>query len=157
VAPRLTRACRLGISLALCLARVDPARLREEDLAELTGSSRASVARALRQLARVRLARGTPGPRGGWRLSRPPSSVSILDVAVAFGEEEVTSLDEGSVAPMSVSPGVTSVVERLVQDVQETAAAALSQISLAQEVRRCRATDSVEGLGCRSEADSADD
>ena len=90
---------RLGVALALSLARAQPDRLKIEDLSGLAGSTYASTGRALRLLATAHVARSTRGPRGGWRLSRPANYIKLLDVLGPFcleGELAGLAAQEGA-------------------------------------------------------------
>jgi Rrf2 family protein len=45
------------------------------------------VGKILTDLSRAGLVHGSPGPNGGYRLSRPPAEISLYDVAVLFERE----------------------------------------------------------------------
>ncbi len=45
------------------------------------------VAKIMTELSRGGLVSGSPGPGGGYRLARPPASISLKDVAVLFERE----------------------------------------------------------------------
>lgn len=114
---QLANGTRLAIALAVCLALTDPHRLTTEELAEETGSSRATTIRTLRRLAKARLVHGTRGPNGGWRLCRPPASISVLDVIRA--SRRVSESEQGP-APIA----------RLVREAVAGASVELARMSL---------------------------
>lgn len=46
------------------------------------------VAKLLTVLSQAGLITGTPGPGGGYRLSRPPREISLMDIAILFERAE---------------------------------------------------------------------
>lgn len=59
--------------------------------AEIAGSremSRQLIAKILTRLSQAGLVIGTPGPTGGYRLSRPAAHISLLDVVRVFEDVE---------------------------------------------------------------------
>ncbi len=68
----------------LLLAGLPPgAGLAAQALAEFHGVPKAYLGKALQALAAAGIVQGSPGPRGGYRLSRPPSQITFLDVVEA--------------------------------------------------------------------------
>jgi Rrf2 family protein len=57
-------------------------------LAEFHEVPPAYLAKHLQALTTAGIARSVPGPRGGYRLARPPAEVSVLDVVLAVEGEE---------------------------------------------------------------------
>ena len=45
------------------------------------------VAKIMTELSRGGLVTGSPGPGGGYRLAKPPASISLKDVAIIFERE----------------------------------------------------------------------
>ena len=45
------------------------------------------AAKLLTVLSQARLVAGTPGPRGGYWLARPPSEITLLDISRCFERE----------------------------------------------------------------------
>ncbi len=63
-----------------------------QEIAVSRGISRALAAKLLTQLAREGLAEGQSGPGGGYRLGRPASSISLMDIVTLFEQTESPSL-----------------------------------------------------------------
>lgn len=57
-------------------------------LAELHGVPPAYLAKHLQALAAAGIVASTAGPRGGYRLARPPAAISLLDVVLAVDGAE---------------------------------------------------------------------
>lgn len=57
-------------------------------LAEFHGVPPAYLAKHLQALARAGIVESTQGPRGGYRLSRPPAEITLLDVVTAVEGDE---------------------------------------------------------------------
>lgn len=78
-----TRATTYALAAVLQLAD-SPTRVRSAPwLAEATGVPTRFLAKILSRLSRARLLISTPGARGGFRLSRPASRISVWDVVEA--------------------------------------------------------------------------
>jgi Rrf2 family protein len=71
--------------LALLPERVTMAAAR---LAEFHGVPAAYLAKHMQALARAGIVEATQGPKGGYRLARRPTDVSLLDVVLAVEGEE---------------------------------------------------------------------
>lgn len=75
-------------------------------LAEFHGVPPAYLAKHLQALARAGVVESLPGPRGGYRLARPPAEITMLDVvdavegaAPAFRCTEIRQQGPAAVAP----------------------------------------------------------
>jgi Rrf2 family protein len=82
---KLTRSTHYALAAALEMA----AAAREEPVsvsrvAERNGIPEAALAKVVQQLVRAGIAVGTRGVGGGYRLARPSSQVTVLDVIRAF-------------------------------------------------------------------------
>jgi Rrf2 family protein len=53
-------------------------------LAEFHGVSASYLLKHLQALANAGILQSVPGPRGGYRLARPPGSISLLDIVLAI-------------------------------------------------------------------------
>ncbi len=77
-----------GVEYALhCLlwlvGRPEGVRPSSRDLAELQGVPPAFLAKLFTKLEKAGIVAATEGVRGGYRLARPPSEITVLDVAEA--------------------------------------------------------------------------
>jgi len=72
----------LHASLEMALAGEEPVTVAQ--VASKYGLPRTALAKVFQQLVRAGLALGTRGVGGGYRLSRPASAVSVLDVIAIF-------------------------------------------------------------------------
>ena len=54
------------------------------EIAEKRGLSRAFAAKLLSQLSQVGVIAGTPGPKGGYYLSKPADQIMLMDVVKVF-------------------------------------------------------------------------
>ena len=77
---RVSAAASLGLHAAMLLARAESAFVRTRDLGERIGASQAHLVKVLQSLARVGLVETERGPRGGARLARPASQITLLQV-----------------------------------------------------------------------------
>ena len=57
-------------------------------IAQERNLQRPFLAKILVQLAAAGLIKGTPGPRGGYYLARPPNRIKLLDIAICFERNE---------------------------------------------------------------------
>jgi Rrf2 family protein len=58
------------------------------EIAEAREMSRQLIAKILTRLSQAGLVIGTPGPTGGYRLSRPAAQITLLDVVKVFEDVE---------------------------------------------------------------------
>jgi len=61
----------------------DGASLPARRLAEFYGLPEAYLAKLLKALVRAEVLRASSGPRGGYRLARPPESITVAEVVEA--------------------------------------------------------------------------
>ena len=61
-----------------------------KEISEARNLSAPLVAKILTVLSHGGLVTGSPGPRGGYRLARPPGKISLRDVVVLFERESDT-------------------------------------------------------------------
>lgn len=82
---RLGDGVEAALHCAAILAGLPPGKvLPGKDLAELHGLSESYLLKHLRALTAARITEALPGPRGGYRLARPPETISFLDVVEAI-------------------------------------------------------------------------
>jgi Rrf2 family protein len=86
---RLPEGIEWGIHGAVLLAVVpSPGTLSAARLAEYHGVPAPYLAKHLQALVRAGLLESVPGPRGGFRLARPATEISVLDVVEALDGSE---------------------------------------------------------------------
>jgi Rrf2 family protein len=86
---RFSRTADYGLRAALEVARADEGELvTRQAIAGATNAPSSVLAQALAALVRAGLLAAQAGPRGGYRLARPPDEVSIYDVVTAIDPQE---------------------------------------------------------------------
>ena len=86
---KLSDGVEWGVHACVLLAVLPPdAALPAARLAEYHGVPSAYLAKHLQALARAEVLETVKGPRGGYRLSRPPAEISVLDVVEAIDGDE---------------------------------------------------------------------
>jgi Rrf2 family protein len=84
-AVRMSEGVEWGLHCLLLLAAVPDGRtMPAARLAEFHGVPAAYLAKHLQALSRAGLLDSVPGPRGGYRLARPPAEINVLDVLTAI-------------------------------------------------------------------------
>ena len=73
-----------ALSVLSCLAENDGRAMGSAEIASDRGLSRALTCKVLTQLSGAGLVSGKPGPGGGYKLGKPASTISLMDVAVLF-------------------------------------------------------------------------
>jgi len=82
---RLGDGVEAALHCALILAALPSGKvLSGRDLAELHGISESYLLKHLRALTAASVTEAVPGPRGGYRLTRPAQDISMLDVVEAI-------------------------------------------------------------------------
>jgi Rrf2 family protein len=82
---RLPKGVEWGLHCLAVLAFVPPpACLPARRLAEYHEIPEPYLTKSLQALARAGLVESVPGPRGGFRLARPPAEITVLDAVVAL-------------------------------------------------------------------------
>lgn len=86
---RLSDGVEWGVHTCTVLAALpSDAALPAAKLAEFHGVPAAYLAKHLQALARAGVLETTKGPRGGYRLARPPAEITLLDVVEAIDGDE---------------------------------------------------------------------
>lgn len=62
----------------------NPERLSSQQIAEQRGLGKPLVAKVLTVLSSAGLLSGSPGPRGGYALAKPPAHITLYDVVSLF-------------------------------------------------------------------------
>lgn len=81
---RLTRSTHYALLAALEMASRPEEPTSVAQVAERNAIPGAALAKVVQQLVRAGLAQGTRGAGGGYRLARPASQITLLDVIRAF-------------------------------------------------------------------------
>ena len=82
---RLSEGVEWGLHCAALLAFLPPGvAMPASKLAEYHGVPEAYLAKHLQALSRAGVVESLPGPRGGYRLARPPDQLTVLDVVEAI-------------------------------------------------------------------------
>ena len=86
---RMSDGVEAALHCALVLAGLAPGRvLTGKSLAVLHGVSESYLLKHLRALAAASVVEAVPGPRGGYRLARPPEAISLLQIVEAIDGPE---------------------------------------------------------------------
>ena len=101
---RLSRASAIAVFAITRLAESEPKEPRQgRDLAQELGVPADSLLKVLQQLVRSGLLISSRGRSGGFRLSRPPEAISLLDIV-----EAVDGAIEGRLLSASDIRGMTN-------------------------------------------------
>jgi Rrf2 family protein len=86
---KLSDGVEWGVHVATLLAVLPPDRaLPSARLAEYHGVPAAYLAKHLQALSRAGILESVQGPRGGYRLARPATAITVLDVVEAIDGDE---------------------------------------------------------------------
>lgn len=86
---KLSEGVEWGLHCAITLAALPPgATLPTKTLAECYGLSETYLSKHLQALTNARIIESLPGPRGGYRLQRPPEEITMLEVVEAIDGRE---------------------------------------------------------------------
>lgn len=79
----LSESASIGIHAIVLIARAE-GKLNSNTVADLTGTSRNTVAKVLLLLAKNNFIESTRGPKGGFILKKPPQSITLYDIYTAI-------------------------------------------------------------------------
>lgn len=86
---KLSEGVEWGLHCVSVLAALPPgATLPTKALAEYHGLSETYLAKHLQALTNARIIESLPGPKGGYRLQRPPEEITMLEVVEAIDGRE---------------------------------------------------------------------
>lgn len=86
---KLSEGVEWGLHCVIVLAALPPgATLPTKVLAEYHGLSETYLSKHLQALTNGRVLESVPGPRGGYRLMRPPEEITLLEVVEAIDGQE---------------------------------------------------------------------
>jgi Rrf2 family protein len=77
---KVSEAASLALHATAAMAGARGERLTARKMASALGVSEAHLSKVLQRLTRAGLVRGTRGPRGGYRLTRPAGQISLREV-----------------------------------------------------------------------------
>lgn len=117
---KLTKSSRYALLAALEMAETTEHPVTAAHVARRHGAPEAVVAKVLQHLVRAGLVVGTRGSNGGYRLARPASRITVLDVLRVFDPH----LD-GAATPARSTP-----LDRLMAEVTEGARYTFASVSL---------------------------
>jgi len=82
---KMSEGVEWGLHCVTLLANLPPgATLPTRALAEYYGVSETYLAKQLQALTNARIIESLPGPKGGYRLTRPPAAITLLEVVEAI-------------------------------------------------------------------------
>lgn len=116
----LGKCSRYALLAAIEMAAAGDRLVSASDVARRHGVPEAVVAKVLQRLVRAGIAVGTRGGCGGYRLTRSPSSVTVLDIVMVFEDD----LGEGS------REGGTTPLDRLLGEVTDGLRCTFASVSL---------------------------
>ncbi len=85
---RLSRSTHYALAATLEMAAVDDEPVSVSRVAARNGIPETALAKVVQQLVRAGIAEGTRGVGGGYRLTRKPREISLLDVIRVFEPAE---------------------------------------------------------------------
>jgi Rrf2 family protein len=131
---RLTRAAAYAVNaLARIAAEGDGRHLAAAAAAPASGASPEFLAKILRELVRARVLRSVKGPGGGYRLARPLSRVTLLEVVEAVDGP----LDNHCAPPPSARPDFDRRLEAACRRAAEALRRQLARVRLSDLAGGC--------------------
>jgi len=127
---RVTRLTDYASVVLTVLAARPDAVLSAPELAELAGLEAPTVAKVLKPLAAAGLVAGFRGANGGYRLARPATAISLVDIVEAM--EGPLAMTECSVASGQCGIEHSCGVRANWRRINDVVAEALGKVSLAQ-------------------------
>jgi Rrf2 family transcriptional regulator, iron-sulfur cluster assembly transcription factor len=129
----LNKATHYALYAALEMARAGEHLVTVAEVASRYGIPESALAKVFQQLVRSGVAVGVRGTRGGYRLSRPTSRVTLLDVISVF--EPPPSLALGDPSPRT-SESAAAPLRRVFDELDELVRCTFASITLGTLVRR---------------------
>ena len=132
----LSKFSRYALYAALEMARAGDEPVTVGQVAGPHGIPPSALAKVFQQLVRAGLAAGTRGIGGGYRLARPRSDISVLDVVSVFDPPRTPGVDllharvNGAPAPPQ-----TAALRHLFDEVDEGIRATLASVTLDTLIR----------------------
>jgi Rrf2 family protein len=132
----LSKFSRYALYATVEMARAGDRPVTVAEVAEPHAIPPAALAKVFQQLVRAGLAVGTRGIGGGYRLARPRTEITVLDVVSVFESLRPPGrhLLHGRAAPASGQPQ-TAALQRLFDEVDEGIRATLASVTLDTLIR----------------------
>lgn len=130
---RISEAASLAIHAMAVLAQRPERSLPVHELAQKLGASAHHLAKVAQRLARAGLAISLPGPTGGFRLARPASEVSLLQIYEAIEGPWPT---EGCLLSQQVCSGADCLLGGMLQSIHRQVHDFFNKTSLADLAKR---------------------
>lgn len=135
---QLSKSTRYALTATLEMAAAEDGLATVADVARRHRIPVGALSKALQTLVRAGLATGTRGVGGGYRLARPPSAVSVLDVVEVFQALPIGgTLPGAGDDPLGAVPPLLGLAG-LLGEVDEYVRATFASVSL-QTLARVRA------------------
>ena len=110
--------------------------ITSENIATMLGSNSAVVRRTMAGLREAGYVTSEKGHGGGWRLVRPLSQITLLDVYKAIGEPEIFAFGLADPAPLClVERAVNTAMRDALRQSQETLLTRFGEIALSDIAR----------------------
>lgn len=135
----LNKATHYALYAALEMARAGDNPVTVAQVASRYGIPDSALAKVFQQLVRSGVAVSLRGTKGGYRLSRPASKTTLLDVISVF--EPPPSLALGDPAQRTIEAAAAAPLRQLFDELDELVRCTFASVSLATLARRAeRAT-----------------
>jgi len=131
----LSKFSRYALFAAVEMARADGRPVTVAEVAEPHGIPAAALAKVFQQLVRAGLAVGTRGIGGGYRLARPRTGITVLDVVSVFEPLRLPGRHFLHGHPGEAMQPGTAALQRLFDEVDEGIRATLASVTLDTLVR----------------------
>lgn len=131
----LSKFSRYALFAAVEMARADGRPVTVAEVAEPHGIPAAALAKVFQQLVRAGLAVGTRGIGGGYRLARPRTGITVLDVVSVFEPLRLPGRHFLHGRPGEAMQPGTAALQRLFDEVDEGIRATLASVTLDTLVR----------------------
>lgn len=132
----LSKSSRYALYAALEMARAGDAPVTVSEVAGPNGIPPTALAKVFQQLVRAGIAVGTRGIGGGYRLARPRSDITVLDIVSVFDPPRTPGVDllHARAAGEPATPRAAA-LQGLFDEVDEGIRATLASVTLDTLVR----------------------
>lgn len=130
----MKRNSRLSLALhTLGHMAAEPDRVSTSaDIAAHAGTNPVVVRRVLGRLRKAGLLTSEKGHAGGWRLARPPQTITLADVYRALDERLIASDSESDIPTCSLEHALHHRVSEVMQEIEQSLIARLSETTIAE-------------------------